>query len=160
MIQTNSPQKTQKITDSKQELLQKEQEKRLARIKSAIAITGAAETPPITAVAQRLRSIKRIETKENTDDTQEIIEELIKEGLSELSVTTLAVLMEDDETPPAVKYSVSKYVLDRILGRPTQREEVKIESTERKINITFEMPVQSKKMIKQVVCDEDVIIDV
>lgn len=160
---TSGLQKYNEITGSRDELKKKAEAARLERIKAAILATSGTAVSggmALTPVAAQLRGLKRIETEPSEDDTPKLLEEIVKEGLSELSVTTLATLMEDEDTPAAVRSSVAKYVLDRILGKPTQREEIKVETTEKKINITFTVPPQSRAMLDQVVCDEETIIDV
>lgn len=52
----------------------------------------------------------------------------IVQKLSVLSIAVLAGIMEDPESQPAVKASVARYMLDRILGKPVQKQEIKTES--------------------------------
>ncbi len=107
-------------------------------------------------VASTIRAVKRreednqiAEMSSNTitssnrekDRTEELMEMLIKDGLGELSITTLASLMEsggEEEVPPSVRAKVATYVIDRILGKPVQREEIKQEITTKAVSINIQ----------------------
>jgi hypothetical protein len=111
-----------------------------------------------TKLASRIDDLSKLEDK-NDDGSlvsvESLTEDLIRHGLSGLSVATIANLMEDEEVPPAIRLASAKYILDRILGKPTQREEVSVTTQEFKINISLEPPSIKKEALDGIIVDAD-----
>jgi hypothetical protein len=121
------------------------------------ALAKNKEQKKITESMQREKRMQlRGIIKEKVEETEDLVEDMVKNGLSGLAVSTLRDVMEDDEAPQAVRAAVARYVVDRILGKPTQKEEVVTTQVEYKINVGFELkePTSVKKL--GLVFDDDV----
>jgi hypothetical protein len=85
-----------------------------------------------SALASKMVDLSKLEDT-NPDGSlvpvEKLTEELIKNGLSGLSVATIASLMEDEEVPPGIRLAAAKYALDRVLGKPVSREELNVTNT-------------------------------
>lgn len=58
------------------------------------------------------------------------------QDMSKLAMSALADIVEDINAPAGVRLKAAQYVLDRQLGRPTERKEVTASVTRRNITVT------------------------
>lgn len=129
-----------------------QQQERIDRIRAALEGTSGVRDYQPDSVAKSIHRVAKEhllatdhvqksaqKVVSTATDTAIVVDDLIRDGLGTLSITTLAEIMEDaeGEIDPSVRARVAQYVVDRILGKPTERKEIKTEINQKSVVINM-----------------------